>query len=98
MNLFNSIIPIAQAHEENDQFGHHMMMYDDYGLNLLGPTFMFFFWILIIAVIILVIKYLLDKNKDIQDSNNAENILKERYAKGEISKKEYIEKTKDIKK
>lgn len=97
-NMFKSITPVAYAHTNDDFFGHHMMMYDDYGLGLWGPIFMFIFWIIIIVIAIIVIKYLFEQNRSGQSNNKAEDILKERYAKGEIDKKEFEEKMKNIRK
>jgi putative membrane protein len=71
-----------------------------YGMGFFGWLFMIIFWIALIWFIL----WLLKRNKypDLStdkesDSKNALEILKERYARGEITKKEYEEMKKEIK-
>ena len=57
------------------------------------------FWILVIALIVLVIRRMSDYTNHRGHANSGKNaleILKERYAKSEIDKKEFEEKKKDI--
>jgi len=71
-------------------------MFGNYGMSY-GPgmgLFMFFFWFLIILAIFMLIKALISSGK--QESappgpagDSAEEILKKRYAKGEISEEEF---------
>lgn len=61
-----------------------------------GWIFMLFFWVIIIAGIILAIQWLIKESKPKESPNTALNILKERYAKGEIGKKEFDQKYKDL--
>ncbi len=58
------------------------MMYD-YGFG--GMLFMIIFWIAIIWLIIWIVKEV-TKNKE-----HSSEILEKRYAKGEITKKQYLE-------
>jgi len=67
-----------------------------YGLSGFGGgIFMILFWILIIAGIVVLVKYVMGNNTK-SESKNALDILKERYAKGEIDKDEYEAKKKDL--
>jgi len=64
-----------------------------------GPIFMIIFWILIIAGIVYFIKWSLGQPGDSSVARHGHTpleILKERYAKGEINKQEFEEKKKDL--
>lgn len=64
--------------------------------GLFGPIFMIVFWAVIIYLIVRLIQN--GGKWDKKDSENkALDILKERYARGEIDKKEFEERKKDIK-
>lgn len=70
---------------------------EGYGFGGMGSIFIIFWWILIIAVIVLVARWLMSQSRGTSHRNSsALDLLKERYAKGEIDKKEFEEKKKDL--
>lgn len=65
--------------------------------HFFGGWMMIFWWILIIAVVVVVIRALM-KTKNQQDiSETPMDILKRRYARGEIDKEEFEERKKELK-
>ena len=59
--------------------------------------FRILFWALIILAVIALVKMITKKGDDIDhEENNAINILKQRYAKGEIDRKEFLQMKKEI--
>ncbi len=72
---------------------NNMMGWGGFGL---GWIFMILFWILVILGVVALIRYLGNSGKAPKDHKTALEILKERYAKGEIEKKEFEDKKKDL--
>jgi len=73
------------------------MMSDGSGMWF-GGGFGWVFWIVIIAVLVWVIKMASDKGSSSQNSSDDSplEILKKRYARGEIDEQEYERKRKEL--
>ncbi len=72
---------------------------DGYGYGMMGGGFWILgliFWILVIIGLILLIKYLWEGRGAKRIEESALEVLKKRYARGEISKEEFEEKKKDL--
>jgi len=68
-------------------FGHH---------GFFGGYWLIF-WILIIVGIVLLVRYIMLQNRPKDEPGETPlEILKKRYAKGEINKKEFEQKKKDL--
>lgn len=67
-----------------------------FGWGAGGALMMVFFWIFIIFLVVWLIKEVKGGHFNEHRSKSALDILKERYAKGEIDKKEFDEKKKDL--
>ncbi|MCX9011682.1 MAG: SHOCT domain-containing protein [Candidatus Methanoperedens sp.] len=70
----------------------------DYGYGMMGWMWILglIFWILVIAGLVLLIRYLWEGGGAKRETESALEILKKRYARGEISKEEFEEKKKDL--
>ncbi|MDP2708859.1 MAG: SHOCT domain-containing protein [bacterium] len=70
------------------------------GFGLFGPLLMIIFWGLIIWAIVALVRGNVGHSgrccRSGDSGGNALDILKERYAKGEIKKEEYEQKKKDL--
>ena len=66
------------------------------GFGFFGWLPMLLFWILLILGVVALLRYLGGSGKTTENDKTPLDILKERYARGEIDKKEFEEKKKDI--
>jgi Predicted membrane protein len=73
----------------------HGYGWDGMGFGMVG---MLLFWILLIAAIIVLIKYTRSSgdSSERQQEKSALDILKERYARGEIGREEFEQKKHDL--
>ncbi|MCZ7399785.1 MAG: SHOCT domain-containing protein [Candidatus Methanoperedens sp.] len=77
------------------QFG----MMDGYGYGMMSGGYWILgliFWILVIIGLVLLIKYLWEGGGARREQESALEILKKKYARGEISKEEFEDKKKDL--
>jgi len=76
------------------------MMEWGYGMGWIGTIIMFVFWIAVIVGIIFLIKWVIITiragGQSTRSVDSALEILKRRYARGEINKEEFEEKIKDL--
>lgn len=83
-----------------NMMGNYGENYYDYGMGWFGFGFMhifgILFWISVIVAVIVVIKHFFDKTCPWHKGGGAVEILKERYAKGEITKSQYEEMKKEL--
>lgn len=83
-------------------YGHEMgpgMMGLGYGMGWFWPIIMFFFWSAVIVGIVFLVRWLVlpaNKGRESSQEESALEILKKRYAMGEINKEEYEKIKKDI--
>jgi putative membrane protein len=78
------------------QFGMPYGMMDGYGKGYGTGIIGLIFWILVTIGLVLLIKYLWESGGAKREQESGLEILKKRYARGEISKEEFEEKKKDL--
>jgi putative membrane protein len=95
--LFDADNAVAQWGRYGDHpMGSGMMG----GMGWFGAIVMIIFWVLVIVGLVLLIRWLLINTRvpssESKPPSSALEILRERYARGEIDKKEFEEKKKDL--
>ena len=73
----------------------------EWGMGMFGGIFMIVLWILIIGGVFFFVKWLNQRSNGesgwiLGNSSKGFDILRERYARGEIDKQEFEEKKKDL--
>ena len=90
----------AQPRGDYGGWGMGPGMMSGWGMGWFGMSFMMIFWILLIVGLVFLIKWLVQTTsrgrEEIQSGSRAIEILKERYARGELNKQEFEEKKQDI--
>ena len=88
----------ALAQWRGYDWGHGPGMMGGYGMGWFGGIIMVAFWIAVVVGIIFLIRWLVlsAKGGGSGSEESALEILKKRYARGEIDKKEFEQKKKDI--
>ena len=67
-----------------------------WGMAFGGPL-MILIWVLVIAAVVVLVKWMADRSTDGRARDNTPlEILRERYARGEIDKQEYEQKKRDL--
>lgn len=91
-----SLYPVATAFAQQGRYDGWRMgpgMMGGWGMGWFGGIFMIVFWILILVGLVMVIRWLFQSNSKKGDSDHrgsrAMDILKERYARGEIDKTQF---------
>jgi len=97
------LYPIVAAFAQQgryDGWGMGPGMMGGWGMGWFGGIFMILFWILILIVLVFVIKWLIQSTSRARDNGQsgyrALEILKERYARGEIDKAQFEDMKRDL--
>ena len=90
LTLLSPMLALAQGWRGNSDCGYNFH-------NFFGGGWMMILWIaLLIGIVILIMKRGVGSSPKRVASNNAMNILMERYAKGEISREDYLKLKDDL--
>ncbi len=75
-----------------------MMLGEDNFHGLFGGGFMWFLWIILLVIIFYMLKDVVGSSKTASSEDDALEILKRRYAKGEIDEAEYERRKQELEK
>ena len=96
---FLSIWSIAYAHGPDEGYSMGPWMMWGQGMGWFFPIIMLSFWIAVIIGVIFLVRWVISSaNKDhgYKSQESALDILKKRYARGEINKEEFEDIKKDL--
>jgi len=101
MNLALRILRELAIQWRGYEWGHGPgMMGGGYGMGWFGSILMIAFWIAVIVGIVLLIRWLIISTRTtshiMSSGESALEILKKRYARGEINKEEFEERKRDL--
>lgn len=78
------------------QWGMHPMMFMWGAGGLVMMLMMFVFWGLVIAALVLGIRWFVGQGRAVGGRDEALEILRQRYARGEIDKQEFAARKRDL--
>ena len=84
---------LVQERPYDPGWGGHPMMWGAWGFGMM--IMMILFWALIVVAVVMGIRWLVGQGKEAR-SDSAMEILRQRYARGEINKEEFDAKKKDL--
>jgi len=87
------VIPWVQGQPYDWGWGGHPMMWGAWGFGMM--IMMILFWVLIIVAVVLGIRWLIGQGKESR-SDSALEILRQRYARGELNKEEFESRKRDL--
>lgn len=95
-----TFLQVVSNQWRGDHWGMHPSMGGGYGISWFWPIITMAFWIALIAGIVFLIRWLILSARagshGIPPGDSALEILKKRYARGEINKDEFEEKKRDL--
>jgi putative membrane protein len=84
---------LAQERSYDWGWGMHPMMWGAWGFGMM--LMMVLFWALLIVGVVFLVRWLLGQSKESR-TDSALEILRQRYARGEINKDEFESKKRDL--